>query len=205
MMHDYGVQGEIEIGNEPNIAEEPYRSNPAALTRSILTAWNVMQKDRRIKDTRLVVGGIMNTDKGGQAYLEEVLRGLPGQVIVGYHTYRQWDKPAKPSKGYRTREEEFGHLIDIAGGRELWNTEIGWHTAKEKKHFWSKPKGLSKEEVFERLKGEARFNYNAGAKVYTVFQLNCGPGDTYEDEFGIREFDRVTLRPSSGIAQWVNA
>lgn len=202
MMYELGVSGEIELGNEPNIARDRYSKDPGALALSIRTAWNVMQKDRRIRDTKLVVGGIMNTDRGGLHYLEECLRGVPPGVVVGFHTYRQHTTPDKPSKGFRTRADEFDRLQDIAAGRELWNTEIGWHTAKEKKHCWSRPKGLTDEEVFRRLEDEADYNAAAGARVFTTFQLNDGPGDGYESHFGIRYMDG-TWKPSAQIAQSV--
>lgn len=204
-MRVQGVSGEIEIGNEPNISHNTYRDKPSDLTLSVVTAFNIMQ-DHGLADTKLVVGGIMNTDKRGLAYLHEVMKGMPAKVIVGYHTYRQHDKPSKPSKGFATRGAEFRALNDIVAGREIWNTEIGWHTAKEKKHCWSRKTGLSDEEVFERLKEEAAFNRRAGAKVFTVFQLNDGLDSSYyENCFGIRTADRQILKPSAQIAQWVNA
>jgi hypothetical protein len=205
MMYELGVKGEIEIGNEPNIAREPYRSNPRLLATSIQVAWDVMQRDRRIRDTRLVIGGIMNTDEGGLAYLEALLStGVPGPVIIGFHTYRTTTTPHKPSKGFSSRSAEFHRLQALAGGRRLWNTEIGWHTAPSKVGCWPFTKKVqwSDAEVYDHLMDEASYNEAAGVEVMTIFQLNDGPGNGYEDRFGIRDYGGWLKDSSEVPRQW---
>lgn len=205
LMYEMGVQGEIEVGNEPNIAEPRYRNNPSLLRESISYAREIMDNDPRLTETRLVVGGIMTTDKGGLDYLAETMRSMPPKVHVGYHTYRTTTKASTPHKGFRSREGEFHALKDIAGGRELWNTEIGWHTAPSKVGiFGCKTVKLNDDQVYASLQEEAGYNRRAGAKVFTVFQLNDGPGEHYEMKFGIRTVS-LDLKPSAQIAQWVNA
>lgn len=200
LMRDINVEGEIEVGNEPNISPR-YGDRPQDVTTSVLEADEAIKAEGLA--ARLVLGGIMNTDRGGQDYLREMLERAPRDVIVGYHTYRQHTAPHEPSKGFATRGAEFRQLQDIVGGREMWNTEIGWHTAKEKKGWFGKPKGLTDEEVLGNLQAEAVYNARAGATVFTVFQLNDGPGDHYESKFGIRTVSQV-LKPSSTIAEWID-
>jgi len=206
LMYEMGIEGEIEIGNEPNIAESRYKNNPSYFRESFSTAREILDRDPRLTEQRLVVGGIMTTDRGGLEYLSEVVRGLPVKCHIGYHTYRTTTKPSVPQKGFSTREDEFTELISIAGGRELWNTEIGWHTAKSKTGlFGCRSVQLSEYQVFDYLKEEARYNEHAGAKVFTVFQLNDGLSDHYEARFGIRRVNDSSLKPSAQIALWVNA
>jgi hypothetical protein len=81
----------------------------------------------------------------------------------------------------------------------MWNTEIGWHTAKEKKFFCTKQ--LSNEQVLTRLCSEYEYNDWAGAKVMTIYQLNDGASDEGIDLFGIREIDQVTYKPSSTVPE----
>ncbi len=206
LMYESGIQGEIEIGNEPNIAQDRYRHHPEYFGISFNIARGILDKDSRLTEQRLIVGGIMTTDKKGLDYLEKVVRGLPPKCHIGYHTYRSTTAPNVPMKGFSQREDEFARLRGIAGGRELWNTEIGWHTAESKTGLFGCNKiQYSNETVYDYLRQEADYNRNAGAKAFTVFQLNDGPTDHYENRFGIRTHPELALKPSSQIAKWINA
>jgi len=175
------------------------------VTDELLIAWEAIEREGLLPGGKLILGGIVSTDESGLDYLDRMVSaGLPSGVAVGYHTYRQEKRPWKPHDGFSTREAEFHRLQAIAGDRELWHTEVGWHTCENSSGWWPCKRKWSwtDDQVLEFLECEAGYNRRAGAKSFTVFQMNDGPGSGYENHFGIRRIDG-TLKPSAMVAQRV--
>jgi hypothetical protein len=202
LIRDHQMVGRamIEVGNEPNITEK-YGERPELLAEAIREADLEMQTEGLT--TPLIVGGIMTTDRGGLDYLESVVAsGIPLTAWIGYHTYRTTVTPETPHKGFATRGAEFRRLQNIAGGRPLINTEIGWHTALSKGRGWGPFKKpdvqWSDRQVFDFMIRESHLNNAAGAVALTLFQVNDGPSDHYESHFGIR-YTNKNLKPVSQL------
>ncbi len=143
-----------------------------------------------------VSGGISSTHRRGLDFLKRAISLIPEHCSIGVHTYRD-SYPTKPHKGFASRDAEWAELRAIIGNREVWNTEVGWHTAK--RSFWPCVKPLTDDEVARRLREEARICEDAGCKVITLYQLNDGGNDPL-GRFGIRKGDG-SLKPSAFVVQ----
>lgn len=198
-MQECEVRGAIEIGNEPDLTGIPPESFAKLVTECARGIWAIEPA------MPVIMGGIMSTNERGLKYLERALEaGVPPGVRVGYHTYRA-GHPDQPNPGFHNRAAEFHRLANLANGRPLWNTEIGWHTVPVRvpRAFpmcWlSRTVRHSDEDVFKFLVRERELNKQAGAEVMTVYQANDGPNPNNPgDRFGIRYLDGK-LKPSSGI------
>lgn len=192
-----GLRCAIEIGNEPDIAPA---WSPERFAGLVLRATEEIQALN--PNVIPITGGISSTSPEAIKYLRSVMTLLDGggvfPVEIGYHTYR-WS-PSQPRAGWDARADEFAALHAIAGCRGIWNTESGWHTARERRGLFGLcSRRLSDNEVSDFIDAEIRENYIWGAESYTLYQLNDGPRDTWEDRFGIRRLDG-TLKPSAFAA-----
>ncbi len=182
-----GLRCAIEIGNEPNIAPGWSAERFATLLR------NAADEVAALNYNAIVIsGGISNTSPEAVSYLRRAIDILDNGGIfpieIGYHTYR-WS-PDEPRKGWKTRDDEFKALHEVAGPRGIWNTESGWHTAKEKRGpLGMCSRRLTDRQVAEFVKSEIRINRQWGAESYTLYQLNDGPRDEAPDRYGIRRLD----------------
>jgi hypothetical protein len=189
----------IELGNEPDIAVPLYQSEPGRFAEA------VAEGARRIRDINLnatvVSGGIGNTNRRGLNYLRRAIeRGIPEDVIIGYHAYHTTVPAQTPHEGFASRDDEFERLKSVTGSRRLWCTEVGWHTAPSWKPilWWKRRVQFNDEQVAEFTDYEVRLHQRHGAEVYTVFQINDGPdADAYEHRFGIRRMNGE-LKPVGG-------
>lgn len=187
-----GRKPALEIGNEPDIAPG-YADHPEQFAEAVCLAHERVQA---VSDRFLVVtGGISTTGRANLDYLKRAIEyGLPEDVVIGYHTYRTTRQPQEPLKGFLSRDAEFAELKRIAGGREIWNTEIGWHTAQSTIRFGpmkmcKRKIQFSDEQVADFAEREVHLNAAYGSLGLVWFQLNDGPTDNYEDRFGIRRLD----------------
>jgi hypothetical protein len=178
----YGLEdaSAIEIGNE--VDATPMRPEEFGLT--VCRAYEAV---RTLGPVNLISGGVTNTTVKAFNWLGEALEVIPEEVGIGYHAYRN-GTPFQAHDGFKARRDEFKRLREIAGDREIWHTEGGWHTAEKTKPFpmCFQKERLTSQEVGNRLVAELRLNEQAGARSFTVYQLNDGPTDTPIDRYGLR-------------------
>lgn len=197
-MQEFACKGAIEIGNEPDLTGHSPLKFAQIVTECARGVWAI---DPEIP---VVLGGVMATNERGLGYLEATLdAGIPRQVSIGYHTYRP-GSPDVPNPGFKSRDGEFHRLKNLANGRPLWNTEIGWHTSSFKEQrafpfcFLTQTVQHTDETVFKFLVREKKLNTAAGAEIMTVYQHRDGP--SAGQKFGITRLDG-SLKPSSQIAR----
>ena len=151
----------------------------------------------------VVTAGISNTGKDAQRWIGSVnLQGRP--CTIGYHGYRTDDdpRPEAPQKGFGSRDQEFDSLVRIAGGRPLWNTEVGFHTAERKRGLFNHKKyRLSDAEATSYLRRECDVSRKHAVGLTCVFQLNDGTRDEPEGRYGIRDV-HGNWKPQAGVARW---
>lgn len=199
-LHEYAV----ELGNELNI---PGRGHPAVAARAYGLAFAGIECACRVIDpgVQLVTAGVFGLSQASIEWVRQVAAIVSPLAIVGFHPYREKnsDGPWTPWSGYRSRAGEFAALWNAAGGRRLWATEVGWHTAPERSGWWifSKTSQLSDSQVLLNLRAEAGLNAQAGAEVTTVYQLNDGPTNTGIDRYGIRNAAGA-FKPQAQIGRW---
>lgn len=196
---DVAQRAALEVGNEEDLAGKRWTNDPqewGKLVRDVASiAW---QQTGGV--LRVVSGGISSLSRTATGWLEKSrVRDL--DVIVGYHQYRS-TPPGHSLDGYSSRLHEFVHLELVSGGRPVWCTESGWHTAPRKEGCWpfTRRWAYTDEQVTEFLSGEITYNRNAGAGVFVVYQLNDGPNPRNDqDRFGIRRADG-SLKPQANVA-----
>lgn len=191
----------VEVGNECDLPG-PFERNPQGFGKMVANAAEIVRG--MAPTTTVVSGGISHCGVEKLRWLNAAMFYFPPDVAVGYHPYRD-SGPEKGRPDYSSREEEFFALAGIAGGRPVWATEIGWHTAPRKKkgflahgHEW-----WTDEQVAKFLVEELRREMLFGAEVMAIFQIHDGPdGQQAEHRFGIRRTDG-TLKPSAfAVKEW---
>ncbi len=193
----------VEIIGEPDWAWEVAGGREGAdgwgafVAASAGVLWSIAP---RIK---VISGGITTTDRKRLDFLARGAQRFPAGVIVGYHTYRTTQEPWVAWPGFATRHDEMLRLRQIAAGRRIFMTEVGWHTAPSKVGGWlcnalnigCKTVQYNDAQVAEFALWECRFNAAEGADGVSYFQLNDGPNpNAYEHRFGIRHENGV-LKP----------
>jgi hypothetical protein len=181
----------IEIENEPDFT---------TVTPSVLSA-AIRDAVRDYPDIRFVSGGVSHR---GQDYLRQVIEvGIPENVAVGFHTYRN-TPPDDPLPGYASRAAEFAQLHTLAGARSLWCTECGWHTGRfggfRIFDFWIGAQRFSDAQVAEFTRRELELHKAAGVDVFVLYQYNDGPSGEAADRFGIRRTDG-SLKPVAEVVR----
>ncbi len=143
-------------------------------------------------DVQLVVSGISSVTAVNCAWLEQALTGAGGRAIVGFHGYRRESQPSPfdAQVGFNSRSQEFADLHRMAGVRQLWSTEVGWHSAQRTTGscFWKRKWRLSDSEIAANLREEIKLNDAAGVEVLVIYQYRDGPSDMAEDRYGIFTF-----------------
>lgn len=168
----------IEFINEPDLQ----MPNDAKLYAMGLSAANSLVPPGVV----LLSGGISGLGTKQLAWLSKVLPYVPADVQVGFHTY-----PAATASNLSA-------LKKVSNGRAIWNTEIGWSTAKRSLGFplcWLSTQ-LTDPQVGANIEEEIRLNGEAGARAFTLYQLNDGAGAGAGDHFGIRRADGI-LKPQA--------
>jgi hypothetical protein len=179
----------VEVGNEPD-----FTAISAADLAAQIAAYVALYPD-----IQFVSGGVSHR---GQNYLRQMIEaGLPESVIVGYHTYRN-TPPETPLPGYPSRQAEFAELKAIAGGRRIWCTECGWHTARfggiRIGPIWIGAQRFSDAQVADFVERELALHQAADEDVFVLYQLNDGPTDVAPNRYGIRRTDG-TLKPVASV------
>lgn len=182
---DYPYQFAVEVVNEPDLSPR-YRNNPLHLAHAVAAvASEILDSEFATtpRQVTLVLGGCMCPSPANVEFISRVLSALPGiPLTVAWHTYRPY-APWKPLAGYATRDDEIRSMMQVAGGRPVWVTEIGWSTGK--RSSWPCVKPYSPETVRDWLAHEHHLLSSAGVERMTVYQHRCGPTNSTMDGFGI--------------------
>lgn len=183
----------IEIGNEPDIAHRDYKTRPQDFAEAIRQTHAAVRAEGFTGD--VITGGISNLNRRGFDYLSGMISaGLPDDVVIGFHRYPETaGGPKVPHAGFTSREDEWTTLRQIAGSHRLACTEFGYHTAPEKKLFWTVRR--TDEDVATAVSWEFAFFREHECQMAILYQLNDGPDDNdWENYLGIRKRDG-TLKP----------
>src|SRR5262249_43573940 len=125
----------LEIGNEPDIANDGYSKRPQDFAAAIS---QTRDRVRAMGFTgSIVTGGIANLNTRGLDYLRRVLQPhnfpFPDDVVIGFHRYPETGAYHDvPHAGFASRDAEMDALRQITGARLVACTEFGYHTAPEK-------------------------------------------------------------------------
>jgi hypothetical protein len=195
----------LEIGNE-----EDSKQTPKAYHRQLVSLASAIRAVN--PSVRIWSAGITTLDTKRLEWLETVYAlGVPSDVGVAVHTYRQETGPSVPVEGSASRAEEFEKVRRFAGTiRPLAVSEVGWHTAPfkvKKGWFGSSTRMWTDEQVAGHLQGELTVAKVAGAEFCTIFQLNDNDGPNtsanYEGRFGIRRQDGTWKPQAEAVGAWV--
>jgi hypothetical protein len=184
----------IEIGNEPDLACNEYKYHPEEFARLVRESATSIWAE--VPTMSVISGGVSNTHRDGLDYLDSASRaGFPDRCQVGYHSYHTKTAPEIPHDHFRSRREEFDRLRRIVGNRQMWCTEVGWHTYPSRiaARLWPprapKTVQFTDDQVAEFTARELVLHRDAGAVCAAVFQLNdadIDPPTSYEHRHGIR-------------------
>lgn len=174
----------IEIGNEPDLADDRWKKRPEELARTFQGCYDIV---RRYSDTcPVLTPPVSNLNGRGFHYLERMLReGLPFDAVLAAHRYPHDGDICKPHPGFNTREEQASKLVELADGRDIWITETGLTEGPHDGKF------RSEEYVADALEYEVSFwSRVASVKALCWYGINDGPNrDDTEHHFGIRRLD----------------
>jgi len=207
----------LEVLNEPNYQDQPpssyWGSHPEEFGQLVWRVWDMIRRvEPRI---RCVSGGIGASDKRGREYLRRAVPFFPppdasGTCAVGYHAYRPEQGPwSRHSSGFTSREQEWAALESVAGGRAIWQTEVGYHTAGQticplaSMPSFCVTTALSEEEAANRLEGELEFNDRHGVGVFVIYKLLSGPDASYHDDnYGLLTRDGLEKESARRLSAW---
>jgi hypothetical protein len=185
----------IEIGNEPDLATDQYKENPAQFAALVREAASAIW--REVPTMKVISGGVSNTHKKGLDYLAAAANsGFPQGCHIGYHAYHTTVTPETPHEGFRTRNDEFSRLRTIVAGRPMWCTEVGWHTypsqIREGLLQRQRTVHFDDDQVADFTERELRLHQAAGAVCAAIFQLNdAEPASSHEHRYGVRRLDNT--------------
>jgi hypothetical protein len=181
------VSYEVEVGNEPDIANVDYSSRPQDFAEAVRQSHEALRGAGF--NGPVISGGVSNLNQRGLDYLKRALAvGLmPPDVIVGFHRYPEKARGAlAPHEGFTSRDDEWNALLAITGARALACTEFGYHTAPEK-IIGPITKTRTDQEVAASVMWDIQFYTERAVTLAAVFQLNDGPDpNNMEDRYGIR-------------------
>jgi hypothetical protein len=181
----------VECANEPDAGTDK-RYTPAdyvQLVRDVM-AW---AGDRRLvhgQDIRVWAGALSNFSASAFAYLEQILPGLPAECGITMHWYPDRWAIRGPRPGFESRAAEVLALTSRIGSRPWGISETGWHTAPQSSGWWIFKQRWQWTDVQVRdvIRAELAWWQSRGAAFAVIFQINCGPTNTFIDRFGIRNF-----------------
>lgn len=193
-----GAPPAIEIGNEPDLAHDVWKGQPALLAETFSKCF---EKARSFSARcPVLTPSVSNLNSRGFDYLRVMLEaGLPDGCAVAVHRYPNGDHPSVPHGGFASREEEIGLLMDLTGDRDVWVTEAGRSEGPiRRRRFLRPPKvyWLSESDVSDYMEEEVRlWAHRSRVKALVWYQINSGPDHDNElHNYGIRRMDG-TLKP----------
>jgi len=160
---------------------------------------------------RIIAGGLMNLSRDSLDFYAHVLprlpadRGLQG-LTVGFHDYPYGTQqgPRKTWPGTGSPDKAIDTLVGLAKGRDIANTEVGWHTADEEDGFfvWKRTVRLTDEQAYDKLVTDLRRYDARGFIVLTVvFQWRDG-GEDFRGQFGLHTADGQPKRQLDAVKDW---
>jgi len=181
----------LEVGNEEDLGGKRWSRDPVGWAALVRDVQDIARQHSALCGSgplAVVSGGVSSVSRQAMGWLERSRVKELG-VDIGYHQYRS-TPPEKPLDGYKSRDDEFRTLRDVAGERKLWCTESGWSTAPHKGGMFHRGFSYTDVEVLHFLREERELNKNFGAESFVVYQLNDGPdAHNDQDRFGIRKID----------------
>lgn len=161
---------------------------------------------------RIIADGLANLSRDSLDFYARVLPRLPAHlgrigVTVGFHDYPYGNQqgPRKTWPGTGSPDEAMDELVRLANGRDVANTEFGWHTAEEEDGFfiWTRKVRLTDEEVYEKLVTDLR-RYDARGDIAfaVVYQWRDGTGEGFLDHFGLHAEDGTPKRQLDAVTDW---
>lgn len=186
----------MEIGNEPDLAAAKNNAGYNRHPEDCALAVSVVRDALRALDPQavLITPGIANLCDRGRSYLGAMRgAGLPSDVWIGYHRYGEGLSPSTPHQHFLSREDEWAQVIGTET-RPTACTEFGWHTATEH------GQRLTDEQATANLLSDLRFFSAHGSMLAIVYQINSGPQDISDHQYGIRRLDG-TWKPSANVAR----
>jgi len=200
----------FNLGTEATLRDS-FKNNPEKYANVINAAAGAIWK--HLPNIPIVVSTTDQTSRQRLEFVKAVVPLLHSNLAVAVHTYRTDTSPDTPADGFNSREEENAAVHDALQGRDLWNTETGWHTALRK---WGLCKSLGwfgnfLTELFTGNSCQGRFTelevgtfitreielHKGRAKGFVVYQAYSGHTDDSEDHFGL--FD-VSHQPNPRLA-----
>ena len=195
----------IEIFNEL----ESGRVTPDIYVKSITQVYH----DARSRGFvgRLITGGLANLSQDSLDFYARTLPLLPAErgpagLTVGFHEY-PWGVQAGGRKawpGTGSPDQAIEELFTLANGRDLANTEFGWHTFPEEAGFWlwTHSVQLSDEDVYQFLMADLRRYEALGLPLAVIFQWRDGVENNYLSRFGLHTADDTPKRQLDAVKDW---
>jgi hypothetical protein len=156
----------IEISNEPDLSVDDWKKKPEALAEVFSECFFVVREFS--EETPVLSPSISNLNDRGFRYIRKMIdAGLPLDCGIAFHRYPAGRDFWTPHQGSATRPVEEKRLKELANGRALWATEVGWAE-------WNQRYTLTELEVAERLRDEIEYWTAAGVEALVLYQLNSG-------------------------------
>ncbi len=142
-------------------------------------------------DALVFAGGVSNTDETSLNYLERAVFYMHESIGIAFHSYHTTAPPEEPHEPFASREAEMQRLLSITRDRFLALTELGRHTAPQKRGFWcfSKKYQETDADVAQYLEWEIKF-FAKYTDLIVVYQHRDGPSRNWsENNFGMLRTD----------------
>lgn len=194
----------IEIFNEL----EGGRVTPEIYVKSITQVYD----DARSRGFtgRIITGGLANLSLDSLNFYARVLPLMPAEtgpmgLTVGFHDYpygvQSGGRKAWP--GTESSDAALQDLLTLTNGRDLANTEFGWHTYPEEQErfIWKHQVQLTDEDVYRFLIQDLQRYEAYGIVLAAIYQWRDG-GEGYLGRFGLHTADGVPKRQLDAVKDW---
>lgn len=174
---------------------------------------------------RIIAGGLANLSRDSLDFYARGLPLLPADrgpegLTIGFHEYPYGVQKGgrKPWPGTGSPDDAIRQLMTLANGRDVVNTEWGWHTHPEEEGFSIRPDGpdpdslpdvtfprtvqLTDEEVYDFLKTDLRRYAALGLPLAVIYQWRDGVDDNYLSKFGLHTADGFPKRQLDAVKDW---
>lgn len=188
----------IEIGNEPDLARAPWKSNPEDLAKAFAECYGIIREFS--SSARVLTPSVSNLNVRGIDYLNRMYLAryddgalvIPAGAECAIHRYPHDGDPDKPHEKFRSRDREVERMKEIIGDRPFHVTETGFANYMYKGRFTSDVRVAN---IFER---ELAFWTRHGAASVFWYQINDG---RYQNEADDDELRLATygIRSVSGV------
>ena len=169
----------IEIGNEPDLAADPWKQKPELLAQTFSECYEVIRGYSPA--VRVLTPCVSNLNARGIDYMQKMFdAGIPAGAECAIHRYPHRGQPDLPHEGFKSRDREVERMKEIIGGRPFHITETGF---SEYEYRGNHTDPLLIADYFER---EVAFWQRHGAASMFWYQFQDGRY-AHEDEHGRKE------------------